>query len=211
MADDESYESTIPDLRDPVREALRSVLDDRAAAHRRRARVVHPRARRTPTPRRSASRSSSIRGSVHEVGDSETTFTIQSVSKPFVFALALEQSGLAEVIAHVGRRAERRAVQRDQPRARHRPAAEPADQRGRDRHELAHRGRHRRGEVRVIHAGLNAFAGARARPRRVGVRVRARDRRPQPRPRLPHPVGRHARLDAPRSRPAPTSGSARSR
>ena len=44
----------------------------------------------------------SIRGTVHEAGDSETTFTIQSVSKPFVFALALEQSGLAEVIMHVG-------------------------------------------------------------------------------------------------------------
>ncbi|GAA1941077.1 glutaminase A [Agromyces allii] len=44
----------------------------------------------------------SVRGTVHEAGDSDAEFTIQSVSKPFVFALALEQSGLAEVTRHVG-------------------------------------------------------------------------------------------------------------
>ncbi|ANJ27939.1 glutaminase A [Agromyces aureus] len=44
----------------------------------------------------------SVRGTVHEAGDSDAEFTIQSVSKPFVLALALEQSGLAEVTRHVG-------------------------------------------------------------------------------------------------------------
>ncbi|GAA1844686.1 glutaminase A [Agromyces salentinus] len=44
----------------------------------------------------------SVRGTVHEAGDSAAEFTIQSVSKPFVFALALEQHGLAEVMRHVG-------------------------------------------------------------------------------------------------------------
>ena len=44
----------------------------------------------------------SVRGTVHEAGDSGAEFTIQSVSKPFVFALALEQAGLADVTAHVG-------------------------------------------------------------------------------------------------------------
>jgi glutaminase len=41
-------------------------------------------------------------GSVYGSGDTDTEFTIQSVSKPFVFALALEQSGLATVTRHVG-------------------------------------------------------------------------------------------------------------
>ncbi|GAA1517939.1 glutaminase [Agromyces terreus] len=44
----------------------------------------------------------SVRGAVHEAGDSDAEFTIQSVSKPFVFALALEQSGLAAITRHVG-------------------------------------------------------------------------------------------------------------
>lgn len=44
----------------------------------------------------------SVRGTTHKMGDSDTEFTIQSVSKPFAFALALEQLGLAEVTTHVG-------------------------------------------------------------------------------------------------------------
>lgn len=42
------------------------------------------------------------RGTVHEVGDTEVPFTIQSVSKPFVYALALQTHGLAKVCEHVG-------------------------------------------------------------------------------------------------------------
>lgn len=41
-------------------------------------------------------------GAVHEVGDTRDTFTIQSVVKPFVYALALADSGPDEVMAHVG-------------------------------------------------------------------------------------------------------------
>ncbi|MET0725211.1 MAG: glutaminase A, partial [Leifsonia sp.] len=44
----------------------------------------------------------STRGAVHQAGDSEVPFTIQSVSKPFVFALALELLGLEKVLQHVG-------------------------------------------------------------------------------------------------------------
>ncbi|WP_353807718.1 glutaminase A [Agromyces sp. SYSU T00194] len=44
----------------------------------------------------------SARGTVHEAGDSRAEFTIQSVSKPFVFALALDAIGLDEVTRHVG-------------------------------------------------------------------------------------------------------------
>src|SRR5205814_1238152 len=41
-------------------------------------------------------------GSVYEIGDSQQQFTIQSISKPFVYGLALEDHGRAEVLAHVG-------------------------------------------------------------------------------------------------------------
>jgi glutaminase len=44
----------------------------------------------------------STHGVVHEAGDSTTAFTIQSVSKPLVFALALDALGLDTVTRHVG-------------------------------------------------------------------------------------------------------------
>src|SRR5262245_19366612 len=43
-----------------------------------------------------------IDGHVYEVGDSSALFTIQSVSKAFVFALALEMLGTDEVEEFVG-------------------------------------------------------------------------------------------------------------
>lgn len=42
------------------------------------------------------------RGRVRSVGDDHAEFTIQSISKPFVLALALEQRGLDAVLARVG-------------------------------------------------------------------------------------------------------------
>ncbi|MDR5698553.1 glutaminase A [Agromyces aerolatus] len=44
----------------------------------------------------------STRGAIHDAGDSDIPFTIQSVSKPFVFALALDALGVDEVTKHVG-------------------------------------------------------------------------------------------------------------
>src|ERR1043166_7898740 len=41
-------------------------------------------------------------GSVYEVGDSAQPFTIQSISKPFVYGLALEDHGRPDVLARVG-------------------------------------------------------------------------------------------------------------
>ena len=41
-------------------------------------------------------------GSIYEVGDSRQPFTIQSVSKPFVYGLALEDNSRAEVLKKVG-------------------------------------------------------------------------------------------------------------
>ncbi|HLZ37893.1 MAG TPA: glutaminase [Mycobacteriales bacterium] len=43
-----------------------------------------------------------VDGTVHEAGDSRVAFTIQSVSKPFVYALALAELGMDEVHRHVG-------------------------------------------------------------------------------------------------------------
>ena len=41
-------------------------------------------------------------GHVYEVGDSRQPFTIQSISKPFVYGLALQDHGLPHVLEHVG-------------------------------------------------------------------------------------------------------------
>ncbi|MDP9134258.1 MAG: glutaminase, partial [Actinomycetota bacterium] len=41
-------------------------------------------------------------GMTYEVGDSRRTFTIQSISKPFVYGLALEDRGRGEVLGKVG-------------------------------------------------------------------------------------------------------------
>jgi glutaminase len=41
-------------------------------------------------------------GAIYEVGDSDQPFTIQSISKPFVYGLALEDNGRTEVLKKVG-------------------------------------------------------------------------------------------------------------
>ena len=45
---------------------------------------------------------STIDGQVHEVGDTRHPFSIQSISKPFVYGLALQDHGLKHVMKHVG-------------------------------------------------------------------------------------------------------------
>jgi hypothetical protein len=71
-------------------------------------------------------------GYVYEIGDSRLPFTLQSMSKPFVYGLALEDRGKARRPEAHRCRADRRRVQRDQPRAQHGAAVQPDDQRGRD-------------------------------------------------------------------------------
>lgn len=44
----------------------------------------------------------SVHGRLHEAGDTDVPFTIQSSSKPFVFALAVAELGIEEVARHVG-------------------------------------------------------------------------------------------------------------
>src|SRR5882762_2471096 len=43
-----------------------------------------------------------MNGAVYEIGDSRQQFTIQSISKPFVYGLALEDHGRAHVLTRVG-------------------------------------------------------------------------------------------------------------
>ena len=54
-----------------------------------------------------------IDGHVYEVGDSRIPFTIQSMSKPFVFALALDTLGAERVETRDRRRTVRRSLQFD--------------------------------------------------------------------------------------------------
>ena len=41
-------------------------------------------------------------GEIYEVGDARQLFTIQSISKPFVYALALEDNGVEHVLQKIG-------------------------------------------------------------------------------------------------------------
>lgn len=91
----------MPNLRDPVGHALQAVLDAaRPLDGGELASYIPELARADPEGLGIALVSSS--GAVYEVGDTGAEFTIQSVSKPFVFALALEQSGLGAVTRYVG-------------------------------------------------------------------------------------------------------------
>lgn len=52
-------------------------------------------------PDRLALAMSTIDGEIYSVGDDEVPFTIQSISKPFVYALAIQDSGFDTVMRHI--------------------------------------------------------------------------------------------------------------
>lgn len=89
------------ELRDPVRRMLETVLDDVRALNEGAVAAYIPELA-TVDPDQLGAALASTHGVVHEAGDCDATFTIQSVSKPFVFALAVDALGLTEVIRHVG-------------------------------------------------------------------------------------------------------------
>ncbi|KAG4069603.1 hypothetical protein HA402_007643 [Bradysia odoriphaga] len=104
----------------------------------------------------------SVFGRSYSAGDSAQQFTIQSISKPFVYALALGRPrGGRSAQAHRCR-AQRRGVQRDQLRC-ERAAGEPDDQRRRDRRGVVDRRAGCRGEVRAHPVRVVALRGTRAR------------------------------------------------
>jgi glutaminase len=96
-----SEHSVTNDQHDPVTEILRQVLaragQDRSGAV---ADYIPELADVDPEPFGIAA--ASVLGSVYTAGDSATTFTIQSISKPFVYAAALADLGVDEVHRHVG-------------------------------------------------------------------------------------------------------------
>jgi glutaminase len=56
----------------------------------------------TADPERLAAVFATVDGTVHGAGDVAVTFTIQSISKPFVYAMALSDRGFDRVLAKVG-------------------------------------------------------------------------------------------------------------
>ena len=121
-------------------------------------------------------------GALYEVGDSRVPFTIQSISKPLTYGLALERWGAGGRRAHRCR-AERRCVQLDRSRARHGNAQEPDDQRRRDLAASACSPPTPSGRSRTMLAVYGRYAGREAHRRRRRLPLRAADRPPEPRDR----------------------------
>ena len=86
---------------EPVRQLLEGVLDDVRGLDAGQVADYIPELARA-APDRLAVAVAGPAGGVVAAGDAELAFTIQSISKPFVFALALDELGRDEVIRHVG-------------------------------------------------------------------------------------------------------------
>ncbi len=98
-------------------------------------------------------------GHVYRAGDSDVPFTIQSVSKPFVYALALGDVGDDEILARVGAEPSGEAFNAISLRAGLRAPRQPAHQRGRAADDLARGGGGRGERFERILGCLSAFAG----------------------------------------------------
>ena len=89
-----------------------------------------------------------VRGRMFEIGDVSTKFSIQSVSKPFVFALVCDTVGYEEARHRLGVNSTGLPVQLgDRRGAQRRADHEPLGQRRRDRHHQPRTRRDRRREV----------------------------------------------------------------
>ena len=116
---------------------------------------------------------------------SRQPFTIQSISKPFVYGLALEDHGRAAVLAKVGVEPTGEAFNSISLAPGTGRPLNPDDQRRRDRDDVADRGALRRRPPGAAPLGLLALRRAPARDRRGRLPVGEGDRPPQPRDR-PH-------------------------
>ena len=150
-----------------------------------------------------------VEGAVYEAGDTRAPFTIQSMSKPLTYGLALERLGTDAVRSRIGVEPSGDAFNEISISPAHRNAAQPADQRRGDRLRRPRRRRARR-SVRGSARDVRALRRAGARDRRVRLPVGERHRAPQPRNGPPAPQLRRDRPARRRARPA-ISGSARSR
>ena len=143
----------------------------------------------------------SVAGPEVRAGDADAPFTIMSVSKPFVFALACQLHGADVMWERVGANAtglpfdSAAAVDHGAADARTRwsiraRSPPPSFAPGADETE----------RTRWVVEGLSRFAGPRARGRRRGVRLGVSHERPQPGPRAPAGAARAPRLRPGRGR-----------
>ena len=86
---------------DPIRDALAAVVDRHRSNHSGAVATYIPELADVDADGFGAS-VVSVHGRVHSAGDADRPFTIQSVSKPFVYSLAISELGLDEVHRHVG-------------------------------------------------------------------------------------------------------------
>ena len=140
-------------------------------------------------------------GHVYEVGDAREPFTIQSISKPFAYGLALEDHGRERVLAKVGVEPSGDAFNSIRLSRRERAPAEPDGQRRRHRHQRARRRatRRRTASHRLL-ATLSLYAGRRLSLDHEVYRVGARHRAPESRDRAPAPELRRSWKTTPTSR-----------
>ena len=141
-----------------------------------------------------------VDGAVYEAGDTRVPFTIQSMSKPLTYGLALERLGRDAVRSRIGVEPSGDAFNELSLSSQTQEAAEPVDQRGGDDVRRTRRGRCGR-PVRAVARDLLALRGPRPRARRGGLPLRGGDRAPEP-GHGPHPARvRGARRAGGRARP----------
>ena len=165
-------------------------------------------------------------GHVYEVGDSGQPFTIQSISKPFVYGLALEDRGREAVLRRIGVEPTGDAFNAISLEPGQRSAAQPDDQRRRDRRGslVAGRSADDKRERLLARAVDVRRSPARRRPGRLRIGARHRPSQPRDRPHAAQLRHRHRgsgagarpllpavldRRDVPR--PRPDGGDARQR
>ena len=180
-------------------------------ARRRRGRDLHPRARQGRPRRSSASASRRSTAPSTRSATRAHPFTIQSMSKPLTYGLALERLRHDAVHAPRRRRAERRRVQRDQPppRARER-RCNPMINAGRDRLRRARRRGAPTTRSTLLLATYSALRRPAARDRRGASTAPRRETGHRNRA-IAHLLRNFDVLDRRRRRPRSTSTSASAR
>ena len=127
---------------------------------------------------------SSSDGYVYESGDTTTEFTIQSISKPFTYALALDQLGHDAVDAHIGVEPSGEAFNEISVDPATKIPKNPMINAGAIAAVSLVPGASADERFALIREFYSEFAGRPLRDRRRRVPLRAGDRHPQPRDRL---------------------------
>ena len=121
-----------------------------------------------------------IGGAVYEVGDTRQPFTLQSISKPLTYGLALADHGERGRSGAHRRGTDRRRLQRHRPVTRLGHPVQPDGQRRRDRRGRARRRVRGPDGPRAHRRHVFGVGRPTAGRRRVGLSVRTRDRTSEP-------------------------------